>query len=198
MIISGVRTQRKRVLVLEGWNGGHESCWFKLSRTQSSETNRPLRDDCRFLAGKFLLINEWDRYNQRIDMDEDEVFDGGPTRQRNVLGGPLRECSGSPKTGFFRNGRCDTCPEDLGAHVVCAEVTEEFLAFSAAAGNDLSTPRPEFGFPGLQPGDRWCLCAARWKQAFDAGVAPPVILNATHESALAIVPIEDLRQHSTA
>ncbi len=121
-----------------------------------------------------------------------------PIPARNALGGPLKVCGQSPVTGFFRNGRCDTCAEDAGSHTVCAEMTREFLEFSAAAGNDLSTPRPNFGFPGLKPGDRWCLCAARWKEAYDAGFAPPVILGATHEAALEIVALEDLQRHSTA
>jgi len=121
-----------------------------------------------------------------------------PSLARNVLGGPLRPCSLAPVTGFFRNGCCDTCEEDVGSHTVCAEMTVEFLAFSRAAGNDLSTPRLEYGFPGLQPGDRWCLCAARWVQAFQAGFAPPVVLAATHEAALEIVPLEALQAYATA
>ncbi len=111
---------------------------------------------------------------------------------KNVIGGRLEGCCTSPMTGFFRTGRCETGPEDLGAHVVCAEVTAEFLAFSRSQGNDLTTPAP--GFPGLEPGDRWCLCAERWKQAFDAGVAPPVVLAATHERALEYVSLDDLMQ----
>jgi uncharacterized protein (DUF2237 family) len=95
-------------------------------------------------------------------------------------------------TGFYRTGCCDTGPDDLGAHLICTQVTAEFLAFSKKVGNDLSTPRPEFGFPGLKPGDRWCVCAARWKQAFDAGVVAPVVLAATHEGALQFVALEDL------
>ena len=113
---------------------------------------------------------------------------------RNVIGGRLEICCTSPMTGFFRTGRCETGPQDLGAHVVCAEVTEEFLAFSRSRGNDLSTPMP--GFPGLRPGDRWCLCAERWREAFDAGVAPPVVLAATHERALEIVSLDDLMRHA--
>ena len=105
--------------------------------------------------------------------------------QRNVLGLPLEPCSLRPVTGFFRTGCCDRDERDLGRHVVCAQMTGEFLAFSARRGNDLSTPRGEF--PGLRPGDRWCLCAARWKEAFEANVAPPVILAATHESATEVV-----------
>jgi uncharacterized protein (DUF2237 family) len=113
---------------------------------------------------------------------------------KNVLGGRLEPCSAEPRTGFYRDGCCNTGPEDLGLHVVCAQVTAEFLAFSKRTGNDLSTPVPEFGFPGLKPGDRWCVCAGRWREAFDAGVAPPVVLSATHEEALAVVALADLKR----
>lgn len=116
------------------------------------------------------------------------------TEQRNVFGEPLETCSMRPLTGFYRSGCCDTGPEDFGVHTVCVEVTKEFLAFSKARGNDLSTPVPEFGFPGLQPGDRWCLCAARWQEALDAGMAPRVVLAATHERTLEIVKLEDLKR----
>jgi len=115
---------------------------------------------------------------------------------RSVLGGPLAVCSNEPRTGFFRDGCCSTGPEDHGSHTVCTRVTAEFLAFSKKRGNDLSTPRPEFGFPGLRPGDSWCLCAARWKEAYDAGVAPKVFLAGTHEAALKIVPREALVAHA--
>lgn len=115
----------------------------------------------------------------------------------NVLGGPLQECSRDPMTGFFRNGACDTCAEDRGSHTVCAVMTAEFLAFSKYVGNDLSTPRPEYGFAGLKPGDRWCLCAGRFLQAHEDGVAPQVNLAATHARALEIVPIEVLQAHAT-
>ena len=121
---------------------------------------------------------------------------GGPPPARNVLGGPLLPCSVAPLTGFFRDGCCNTGPQDRGLHVVCAEVTAEFLAFSKARGNDLSTPRPEFGFVGLNPGDRWCLCAARWEEARLAGLAPPVLLEATHEAALAVVELSHLKAHA--
>ncbi|HET7505808.1 MAG TPA: DUF2237 domain-containing protein [Kofleriaceae bacterium] len=114
--------------------------------------------------------------------------------QRNVLGLPLEPCSTRPMTGFFRTGCCETGEEDVGRHVVCAQMTAEFLAFSASRGNDLSTSRP--GFPGLRPGDRWCLCAARWKEAFDAHVAPPVILASTHEAATEIAPRHALFAHA--
>lgn len=117
----------------------------------------------------------------------------GDGRQRNVLGGPLGECSERPVTGFFRDGCCNTSDDDLGRHTVCAVMNAEFLAFSKAAGNDLSTPRPEYGFPGLQPGDRWCLCAARWREAWEAGAAPRVVLNATNEATLDLVPLEALK-----
>lgn len=121
---------------------------------------------------------------------------GGGSQARNVLGGPLESCSINPMTGFFRNGCCDTSPQDIGSHTVCAVMTAEFLAFSKAAGNDLSTPMPDFGFPGLQPGDRWCLCAPRWQEALDAGRAPRVVLRATHQGALAFCALEDLKKHA--
>ena len=114
----------------------------------------------------------------------------------NVLGGPLAPCSLDPLTGFFRDGCCNTGYEDTGIHTVCVRVTAKFLAFSRQRGNDLSTPAPQFGFAGLQPGDQWCLCAGRWKEALDAGVAPPVVLAATHEETLAMVRLEDLRRHA--
>lgn len=113
---------------------------------------------------------------------------------RNVLGGPLQSCCTQPMTGFYRNGRCDSGPEDVGRHVVCAEMTAAFLNFSRARGNDLSTPVPEFEFPGLKPGDRWCLCAARWREALEAGQAPRVVLAATHERALEVVDLADLKR----
>lgn len=114
----------------------------------------------------------------------------------NVLGGKLEACSTRPLTGFYRNGCCDTGPEDRGSHTVCAVMTAEFLALSKYLGNDLSTPRPEFGFPGLKPGDRWCLCAARFLQAYEEGAAPQVNLAATHARALDVVPLEVLKAHA--
>ncbi len=120
-----------------------------------------------------------------------------PSRRRGILlGGPLETCSMNPLTGFYRTGCYETGADDRGMHVVCAEVTEAFLAFSASRGNDVRTPRPEYGFPGLNPGDRWCLCASRWQEALDAGVAPPVILAATHESAGTVVQRADLLRHA--
>lgn len=117
---------------------------------------------------------------------------------RNVLGGELAPCSTRPLTGFYRNGCCETGPHDQGLHTVCAVMTAEFLAFSAAMGNDLSTPHPDFEFPGLKPGDRWCLCAPRWKEALDAGAAPQVVLEATHEETLAIVPLGVLKDYAVS
>lgn len=117
---------------------------------------------------------------------------------RNVLGGPLIACSTAPMTGFFRDGTCRTCEEDAGSHTVCAVMTAAFLAFSKSRGNDLSTPRPQWQFSGLKPGDHWCLCAARWQEAFEAGYAPQVKLEATHERALEIVDLDDLRAHAIA
>ena len=114
----------------------------------------------------------------------------------NVLGGPLQACSRNPMTGFFRNGACDTCAEDRGSHTVCAVMTAEFLAFAKYVGNDLSTPRPEYGFPGLKPGDHWCLCAGRFLQAHEDGAAPQVRLGATHARALDIVPLDVLRAYA--
>lgn len=114
----------------------------------------------------------------------------------NVLGEPLAPCGLDPVTGFYRDGCCNTGYEDVGIHVVCAKMTRQFLAFSKRRGNDLGTPVPETGFPGLRPGDRWCLCAGRWKEALDAGLAPPVILQATHEEALAVVSLADLKRHA--
>lgn len=115
---------------------------------------------------------------------------------RNVLGGTLLPCSVAPRTGFYRDGCCNTGPEDVGLHVVCAQVTAAFLAFARGRGNDLVTPAPEYGFPGLKPGDRWCVCAGTWREAFDAGVAPPVVLAATHEETLAMIPLAALKQHA--
>ena len=114
----------------------------------------------------------------------------------NVLGEPLEPCSTAPMTGFFRDGACNTCAEDTGSHTVCAVMTAEFLAYSKYVGNDLSTPRPEFAFPGLRPGDRWCLCAARFLQAADEGVAPRVHVAATHRRALEIVPLDLIMEHA--
>ena len=115
---------------------------------------------------------------------------------RNVLGGELQECSMKPLTGFYRNGKCETGPQDAGIHTVCARVTKEFLDFSVAQGNDLVTPMPAYNFPGLKPGDCWCVCAARWKEAYDAGVAPPVKLAATHEGTLRYATLAQLKEHA--
>jgi len=116
--------------------------------------------------------------------------------QRNVLGGILGSCSEQPMTGFFRDGCCNTSDEDFGSHTICVVLTADFLEFSRARGNDLTTPRPEFAFPGLQPGERWCLCAARWREALHAGKAPRVVLNSTNEACLLIVSLDDLKRHA--
>jgi len=121
-----------------------------------------------------------------------------PSPSLNVLGGQLKQCSLQPLTGFFRNGHCDTCAQDEGCHTVCVEVTADFLAFSLTSGNDLSTPAPEYDFPGLQPGDRWCVCAGRWQEALEAGVAAPVALTATHLRSLEVIPLALLQKHATA
>jgi len=115
---------------------------------------------------------------------------------KNVLGTQLQPCGFDPLTGFFRDGCCNTSEEDFGRHTVCAVMTDAFLVFSAHRGNDLSTPRPEFRFPGLKAGDRWCVCAGRWREAADAGVAPPVVLESTHEKALEILALADLQYHA--
>jgi uncharacterized protein (DUF2237 family) len=126
----------------------------------------------------------------------DQAQEPGRRPSINVLGGPLRPCSTEPLTGFYRDACCNTGEEDRGLHTVCAVMTAEFLAFSRAAGNDLSTPLPDYGFPGLKPGDRWCLCAARWKEAFDAGQAPLVVLESTHAATLQVVTLAALRRHA--
>lgn len=129
-------------------------------------------------------------------MWKDDRGNGGGRRNtsRNVLGDPLEICSIKPMTGFYRDGCCETGQEDVGSHTVCAVMTAEFLTFSKSRGNDLSTPIPEFGFPGLVPGDRWCLCAPRWQEALEAGQAPRVVLRATHEAALEYCSLADLKR----
>ena len=118
------------------------------------------------------------------------------SQAKNVLGGKLQPCCKFPMTGFYRDGYCNTGPEDLGRHTVCIRITDEFLAFSKDAGNDLSTPQPESDFPGLIAGDQWCLCALRWQEAFEAGAAPQVVLGSTHEATLQVVKLEDLKAHA--
>ncbi len=120
---------------------------------------------------------------------------GHRPKPKNVLGGELQVCCTSPMTGFYRDGYCRTGADDRGSHTICIYATTDFLAFSKSRGNDLSTPRPEFNFPGLVEGDKWCLVAVRWREAFDAGAAPQVVLEATHESALQFVSLEDLKKH---
>lgn len=120
---------------------------------------------------------------------------GRQPKPKNVLGGELKSCCTDPMTGFYRDGFCKTGVDDVGSHTVCVRVTSEFLEFSKAVGNDLSTPRPEFAFPGLEDGDKWCLCVLRWREALENGVAPRVVLESCHESALKIVALEDLKNH---
>ncbi len=127
---------------------------------------------------------------------DESGWSGGGGHARNVLGGKLETCSLAPMTGFFRDGCCNTSAEDVGSHTVCCVMTADFLKFSATRGNDLSTPMPDYGFPGLQPGDRWCLCAPRWQEAFEAGQAPRVVLRATHEGALNHCNLADLKRHA--
>ena len=134
----------------------------------------------------------------RLDGLQDRRQAPQMTSPRNVLGGELQSCSLDPPTGFYRDGCCNTGAGDQGVHVVCAVMTHEFLEFSRAAGNDLSTPNPSYLFPGLRPGDRWCLCASRWREAFEAGMAPAVVLEATHMSALEFANLEHLKTHAYA
>jgi uncharacterized protein (DUF2237 family) len=129
-------------------------------------------------------------------MPLDAGYGGRKRPSRNVLGGTLENCSLKPMTGFFRNGCCDTGAEDVGSHTVCVVMTAEFLAFSKSCGNDLSTPMPDYGFPGLVPGDRWCLCAPRWQEALEAESAPRVVLRATHEGALDYCALADLKRYA--
>ena len=124
------------------------------------------------------------------------MTDAAKVKAENVLGGSLESCCTAPMTGFYRDGSCHTGPQDRGVHVVCAQLTDAFLRYTKAQGNDLSTPQPMYNFPGLKPGDRWCLCAARWKEAMDDGFAPPVVLASTHKAALQYVSLEDLKAHS--
>jgi uncharacterized protein len=149
-----------------------------------------------FVAGRGPRITD---HGSRITKSQKMPLDPTPASSaRNVLGGPLAACCFAPRTGYFRDGFCHTGAQDLGSHTVCAQVTHAFLAFSKQRGNDLTTPRPEFDFPGLKDGDRWCLCVRRWKEALDAGVAPPVLLTATHERALDVVTLEQLQAHAIA
>ncbi len=124
------------------------------------------------------------------------MSDTATSTAKNVLGTDLELCCSSPVTGFYRDGYCHTGAGDYGVHVVCAQVTETFLTYTRSQGNDLSTPVPAFNFPGLKPGDRWCLCAARWKEAMEDGVAPPIVLKATHAAALESIPLEDLKRYA--
>jgi uncharacterized protein (DUF2237 family) len=171
----------------------------KVARRTPAARNRRLAD------GAIPFRRDWQQRPHRpcawpASPPKDQLHSRGvksmSDEQRNVFGEAIEVCSLNPTTGFYRTGCCETGPEDVGVHTVCVEVTAEFLAFSKARGNDLSTPRPEFGFPGLTPGNRWCLCAARWQEALDAGAAPRVVLAATHEATLEIVRLADLKRHA--
>jgi uncharacterized protein len=129
-------------------------------------------------------------------MDASKPVKNISSRPKNVLGSELQCCCTSPRTGFYRDGFCQTGPMDYGSHTVCAQVTAEFLAFSRSRGNDLTTPIPAYEFPGLKPGDKWCLCVSRWQEAFEAGVAPAIVLAACHEKALVVVSLDDLKQYA--
>ena len=160
----------------------------------------PGHDD-RDSTDEFADFETPDETNETEDWDdpdrseqEPEIAD--PDAPLNVLGGVLSVCGRQPMTGFFRDGCCATGPSDIGSHTVCAVLTDAFLSFTASHGNDLSSPRPGFNFPGLRAGDRWCLCVSRWAEALRAGVAPPVVLEATHEGALKRVTLSDLRAHA--
>jgi uncharacterized protein len=128
-------------------------------------------------------------YNQKENLPVKGCLMAETAKALNVLGEPLQSCCHDPLTGFYRDGACHTGPEDLGQHTVCAQVTEDFLRFSKQSGNDLSTPHPDYGFPGLMPGDKWCVCAGRWLEAMEAGHAPPVILESTHQNALNVISL---------
>jgi uncharacterized protein (DUF2237 family) len=160
-----------------------EEAW-RVSNLRQRRFNAPLRRAIIAPGGKLM------------PRDGDKGGRGGRAPSRNVLGGKLDACSMKPMTGFFRNGCCDTSREDVGSHTVCVVTSAEFLRFSQSRGNDLSTPIPDFGFPGLEPGDRWCLCAPRWQEALAAGQAPRVVLRATHEGALQYCSLEDLKRHA--
>jgi uncharacterized protein (DUF2237 family) len=138
------------------------------------------------------------RYYARLKLQRWEEIDAMQEKDEaiNDLGGPLQSCNHNPVTGFFRDGCCNTNDEDRGSHTVCAQMTAAFLSYSLRQGNDLSTPRPEFSFPGLRPGDKWCLCAARWLEAYEEGSAPKVYLSSTHQRALEMIPIELLEEHA--
>ena len=150
----------------------------------------------RIAVIKFCAVPVSLQFWGRQSVLRDERGNGGrrPVPARNVLGEPLEICSFKPMTGFYRDGCCNTGQEDVGSHTVCAVMTAEFLAYSKSCGNDLSTPVQEFGFPGLKPGDRWCLCAPRWQEAFEASQAPRVVLRATHEGALSSCKLADLKR----
>jgi len=174
----------------ETLDGGPQEIASGRSRHQPKNKNQFLSPGDGHFAVCHLALRP-----ARFSMREPPVAVGF-SMPTNVLGTELRACCRDPLTGFYRDGFCRTGPEDTGLHTVCAEMTRDFLDYSVLMGNDLVTPHPEWGFPGLQPGDRWCICVTRWKQALERGVAPPVDLNATHSSALEFVSLEQLQAHA--
>jgi uncharacterized protein len=177
-----------------------KSVGFSLSqehRPLARNVNSTRRLDFHHFRGGVLFKEEEEVRQPQFSTAARRHFDYDASMPSNVLGGNLQCCCMDPVTGFYRDGYCRTGPGDFGLHTVCAVMTSEFLEFSLSRGNDLSTPRAEMGFPGLQPGDRWCLCVSRWKEALDSGVAPPVILEATHASAVEFVSLEELMAHAT-
>ena len=167
---------------------GHKGLFMPLADSIPSEAQSSFPRNMRVFA-EIAAIQE-----SAMLRDDSGNGGGGPSSPRNVLGDRLDVCSTEPKTGFFRDGCCNTNGEDVGSHTVCAVMTAAFLEFSQSCGNDLSTPMPQFGFPGLRPGDRWCLCAPRWREALEAGCAPRVVLRATHEGALEHCSLADLKR----
>ena len=171
----------------------------KGSLTNNSTPNRLLHPQihcCAIVSRRRALqtiVLFQDQFGEPVSI-EPRKFGSGRQPSRNVFGEPLQSCSTAPMTGFFRDGCCETGPSDAGSHTVCVSMTDEFLQFSKQRGNDLSTPLPDFGFPGLNAGDRWCLCAPRWQEALEAGKAPRVILRATHEGALEFCSLDDLKR----
>lgn len=147
------------------------------------------------VQSRLCALEFFNRHPDVFRVTIEDMEENVPVHSQNVLGGRLQSCCVAPMTGFYRDGYCRTGPHDYGLHIVCAEMTEEFLVFSQQRGNDLSTPRPEYEFPGLKPGDRWCLCVERWKEAYNAGFAPHVILEATSASALEFVTLEQLEEY---
>jgi len=176
---------------------------YTLHAVDAASSERHSMPDCSKIFLIQIPFHEGSRTHRhamisfdRPDTPENQPASPAKKMDRNVLGGPLVPCSKDPLTGFFRDGCCRSGSDDVGVHTICAVMTKEFLIFTVSVGNDLVTPHPEWNFPGLVAGDRWCLCAARWLEAAQAGSAPEVVLEATHEKSLAIVPLKMLRHHA--